>query len=140
MVEAMITLAVLSLLAASAFTVLERANRYAMTARLYTLAETLARDEIERLHVVGPFNPQNPSWAGGPQIPPELALGGPNTRQVPLYTDPQTDQVLTTAEIQTTIRDVGSMNTRAGQVRVAFQFAGRMHEVRMNTLRTSDSP
>jgi hypothetical protein len=140
MIEAMVTLAVLSLLAASAFTVLERATRYAMTARLYTLAETLARDEIDRLQVVGPFNPQNPAWAGGAQIPPELALGGPNTRQVPLYTDPQTNQVLTTAEVSTSILDVGSLNTRAAQVRVTFEFRGQTHEVRMNTLRTSDSP
>lgn len=143
-IEAVISLVVLSLLAASAFTALERANRNAMTTRLYTLAQSLARDQIDRIHAVVPFNPQNASWLGGPQVPKELVLdsarGGPDVKDVTLYTDPRDNEVIVTAKVTTSITDVGSLATRAANVRVNFDFAGRSHEVRMNTLRTSDSP
>jgi prepilin-type N-terminal cleavage/methylation domain-containing protein len=144
LVEAIISLAVISLMAATAFGAFHRANRNAMVARLYTLANTLARDEIDRLQTVAPFNPQNATWLGGAQIPPELMLdsarGGPRVQDLPLYIDPLTDEATTRATVTTSITDVGSLATRACRVSVAFEFAGRSHEVRMNTLRTSDSP
>jgi prepilin-type N-terminal cleavage/methylation domain-containing protein len=144
MVEAIISLAIISLLAATAFAALHRANRNAMVARLYTLATSLARDEIDKLQTVSPFNPQNAAWLGGAQIPPELMLdsarGGPMVQQVPLYIDPLTNTELTSATVTTSIRDVGVLATRACHVSVTFEFAGHSHAVRMNTLRTSDSP
>jgi type II secretory pathway pseudopilin PulG len=143
-VESIISLVIISMLAAAAFTALERANRYAMQSRLYTLAESLARDQVDRVLTVSPFNPQNPPWLGGPQVPSELVLdsarGGPVTRDVPLYIDPSTNAVLATARVTTSISNVGALNTRAARVRVSYSFAGKDHEVRMNTLRTSDSP
>jgi len=140
----MISLALLSLLAASAFTALESANRQAMTTRLYTLAETMARDQIDRLQAIGPFNPQQATTMGGTQVPPELALdstrGGPQVQDVSLYTDPASNTALVTARMTTSVTDAGAQNARAIRVRVDFQFRGRNHSVQIGTLRTSDSP
>lgn len=144
LVEAMISLALLSLLAASAFTALESANRQAMTTRLYTLAGTMARDQVDRLQTLGPFNPQQPAALGGAQIPPELALdstrGGPQVDNVTLYTDPASNKALVTARMTTSVTDAGAQNARAIRVQVDFQFRGRNHKVQLGTLRTSDSP
>ncbi len=144
LVEAMISLAILALLTASAFAALESANRQAMTARLYTLAETMARDQLDRLQNIGPFNPQQPASLGGPQIPPELvvdsARGGPVVQEIPLYIEPTSNTPLVTARISTSVTDAHNYNARAIRVQVNFQFRGRDHQVQMGTLRTSDSP
>lgn len=144
LVEALVGIAVLSLLAAAAYGAMLSANRQAMVNRLYTLAESNARDQLDRLLTVAPFNPQNPASLGGAQVPAELVLdssrGGPLVEDIPLYTDPKTNVTLVTARRTTSVTDAGNYNARAIRVQMDFQFISRSHQVVLNTLRTSDSP
>lgn len=136
----MVSIALVALTSAFAYGSLLSANRFAMQSRLQTLAEGVARDRVDRVQCVTPFNPQFPQ----PQIPPELVLdslrGGPQVEEsVPLYVDPATSEAPVTARVSTSVVSAGGHNARVATVTVQYTFAGRQHEVRLNTLRTSDS-
>lgn len=142
LVETVMSVAVISVFLTLGYATLLLSNRQAMANRLYTLAEEMARDQIDRLQTAAPYNPQFPAPLG-PQIPAELTLdsarGGPSIQTLPLYTDPSNGNVVINAQLTTSVTDVGSFNTRAAQVTVSYAFGSRVYQVRMNTLRTSDS-
>ena len=136
----MISIAMVGLVSAFAYGSLLSANRFAMQSRLQTLAEGVARDRVDRVQCVTPYNPHFPQ----PQIPIELVLdsarGGPRVEEdVPLYVDPATSLAAVTAKVSTSVVSAGAQNARVATITVQYTFAGREHEVRMNTLRTSDS-
>ncbi len=131
------SVSVLGIFLAFAYAAMLVSNRQAMVHRLYTLAEEMARDRIDRVLASSPFNPQfTPA-----QIPADLMITGPTPVPVtvPLYTDPGTGEVMLNAQITTVIADTGSLNTYSALVTVSYTFAGRNFTVQMNTLRTSDS-
>jgi hypothetical protein len=136
------SLAVFALIAALSCGALMAVNRQAVVNRLYTLAQEMARDQIDRIQSVTPYNPQLPPPAG-PQIPAELILdsdrGGPLVQTLPLYVDPANGNVVVTARMTVSITNPGVFNARAASVVVDFDFRGRFYRVQMNTLRTSDS-
>lgn len=142
--ETAMSVAILSLFIAFAYAAMMISNRQAMVHRLYTLAEEMARNQIDRIEAVGPFNPQftAPMTA---QIPAELVLDSTRSNlpltsnNLPLYTDPDSSAVVVTATMTTSVTDTGTLNTRAALVTVTYTFAGRTYAVKMNTLRTSDS-
>lgn len=132
LVEVMIGASLMSLCATLAYATILVSNRAAVTNRLFTLAQELARNQVDRIQCASPFNPQIS------QVPADLALGT-NSQTVPLYIDPTRNATVVTATVSTVVADVGSYNTRSAQVTVGYTFRGRTYQVRMNTLRTSDS-
>ncbi len=137
------SVAVLSVFVAFAYASMLISNRQATVNRLYTLAQEVARNQIDRIQTVAPFNPQFTAPLG-PQIPAELALDStrgntPLTQTVPLYVDPATGAVVINATLSTSVTNIGSFNARAATVTVSYTYLGRPYTVRMNTLRTSDS-
>ncbi len=135
----MLSIALVGLISAVSYGALLSTNRFAMQTRLQTLAQGVARDRVDRVQSVTPYNPHFPQA----QVPVELVLdsarGGPRLETVPLYVDPSTNVATVTAAVSTSVTSVGSYNARAAFVTVTYTFAGREHQVRMNTLRTSDS-
>lgn len=132
LVEVTIAGALIALCATFAYATILVSNRTAVSNRLFTLAQEIARDRIDRLECAAPYNPQMS------QVPPDLALGT-RTQTVPLYVDPTNSATLVTATLTTAIADLGSYNARSGLVTVSYTFRGRTYQVQMNTLRTSDS-
>jgi prepilin-type N-terminal cleavage/methylation domain-containing protein len=132
LVEVIIAGALMSLCATFAYATILVSNRTAVTNRLFTLAQEMARDRIDRLQCAAPYNPQMS------QVPPDLALGT-RSQTLPLYVDPTSNATVVTATLTTAISDLGSYNARNGLVTVSYTFRGRTYQVQMNTLRTSDS-
>lgn len=132
LVEVTIAGALMSLCATFAYATILVSNRTAVVNRLFTLAQEAARNQVDRLQCVSPYNPQLS------QIPSDLAVGT-RTVTVPLYVDPTRSATVITANLTTTITDLGSYNARSGMVTVSYTFRGRSYQVQMNTLRTSDS-
>ena len=131
LVEVMVGTSLMSLCATFAYAAILMSNRTAVTNRLYTLAQELARNQIDAIECAAPFNPQfSPA-----QIPAALTT---NSSTVPLYVDPTSNATVVTATVATTVADVGN-NTRSALVTVSFVFRGKTYQVQMNTLRTSDS-
>ena len=84
--EMMMALAILALVAASTFAAMSQANRFAITNRVYTCAQTLVQNQIDTFLSVGPFYPQfDPAL-----VPTELAAGTTTTNNVPIYADTAT--------------------------------------------------
>lgn len=143
LVETTMSIAVLSLFLAMGYATLLIANKNAMISRLYTLAEEMARDQIDQIETASPYNPQFVAPLG-PQIPPALVLDSargntPLVQTLPLYTDPNTGTTVVNAQVSTSVTDVGSLNSRAATVTVSYTFGKRSYQVKMNTIRTSDS-
>jgi prepilin-type N-terminal cleavage/methylation domain-containing protein len=135
LVEVTIAGALMSLCATFAYATILVANRTAVTNRLFTLAQEMARNQIDRIECASPYNPQ----LG--QIPAVLTetVGPPTPQTLPLYIDPTTNATVVTADLTTTITDLKTYNARLGVVTVSYKFRGRNYQVQMNTLRTSDS-
>jgi prepilin-type N-terminal cleavage/methylation domain-containing protein len=145
LIEAMIAIALIGLAASATFAAIGKLNEYASISRLYTSAETVAQNQIDRILSDSPFNP---SW-NPPQIPaslvPDSQRGGPLVQnQVPIYTDPATGEVSVMGTVTTSVVDTGtslngsSLNVYRATVTVNYQFRNRKFAVVMSTLRTSD--
>jgi prepilin-type N-terminal cleavage/methylation domain-containing protein len=134
LVEVLVGLSIMALCATLAYATILTSNRTAVVNRLYTLAQEMARNQIDRIQCATPYNPQ----LKPPQVPSELALGT-STSTLPLYTDPTNNAAVVTASVKTEIADLGSYNARSALVTVQYVFRGRTYRVQMNTLRTSDS-
>jgi type II secretory pathway pseudopilin PulG len=132
LVEVIVAGGLMSLCAAFAYATILVSNRTAVSNRLFTLAQEMARDQIDRLQCAAPYNPQMS------QIPADLALGT-RTQTVPLYIDPTRNATVVNATLTTVVSDLSSYNARSGLVTVSYAFRGRTYQVQMNTLRTSDS-
>lgn len=141
----MIAIALIGLAASSTFAVMGKLNEFASVSRLYTSAETVAQNQIDRILTDSPFNP---SW-NPPQIPasliPDSQRGGPLIQnQIPIYTDPVTGEVSVAGTVTTSIADTGtslngsSLNVYRATVTVNYQFRNRKFSVVMSTMRTSD--
>lgn len=131
----MLSVALVGLISAFAYGSLLSTNRFAMQSRLQTLAQGIARDRVDRVQSVTPFNPHLPQ----PQIPSDLAIGTRVEEKVPLYVDPATGLATVTARVETVVTNVTLPNTRRAVVTVTYTFADKERTVVMNTLRTSDS-
>ena len=113
LVEAMVALAIIAIVSALGFGGLTMANQYAMVARLYTVAEETARNQIDQIESATPYNPQLS------QTPPVLTPGT-TTSTVPLYVDPPTNTTVVSGTMTTVIASLGSYNGVTGTVTVTF--------------------
>jgi hypothetical protein len=141
----MMALAILALIAASTFAAMSQANRFAITNRVYTCAQTIVQNQIDTFLSVGPFNPQlNPAL-----IPSELATGTTTTNNVSIYADTETAATVVSGTLTRTVVDLGltqttnsvtdNLNTRRLTVTLAYTFAGKNYSIVMSTLRSSDT-
>ena len=141
----MMALAILALVAASTFAAMTQANRFAVTNRVYTCAQTVVQNQIDTFLSVGPFYPQlNPAL-----VPTELATGTTTTNNVPIYTDTASGSAVIKGTLTRTVVDLGltqttnsvtdNLNTRRLTVTLAYTFGGKNYSIVMSTLRTSDS-
>jgi type II secretory pathway pseudopilin PulG len=137
-VEVVVGLAVIGLFASSAMWALVMMNNKASVARLFTGAQTVAQNQIDLMFCDGPFNPQKG------QAPAELAVGTQTQSNIPIYTDPVTNQVVVAGTITTTVTDTGTsyggynLNVYSITVDVSYQYRNTTYHVVMNTVRTSD--
>jgi hypothetical protein len=138
-------LSILALVAASTFAAMSQANRFAVTNRVYTCAQTLVQNQIDTFLSVGPFYPQlNPSL-----IPTELATGTTTTDNVPIYADTASGAAVVSGTMTRTVVDLGltqttnsvtnDLYTRRLTVTLAYTFGGKNCSIVMSTLRASDS-
>ena len=143
--EMMMALAILALVAASTFAAMSQANRFAITNRVYTCAQTLVQNQIDTFLSVGPFNPQlNP-----PLVPTELATGTTTTNNVQIYADTASGGTVVSGTLTRTVVDLGlsqttngstdNLNTRRLTATLTYTFAGNNYSIVMSTLRASDS-
>jgi type II secretory pathway pseudopilin PulG len=139
-VEVLVSVVIVSMVAVGAIGGMTVMNRIAMTNRLLTLASNVARDQVDRLQTVGPFNPQSN------RVPAELALGTRTTvpagysaccaPKFPLYVCGDMPVVLGT--MTTSVADSGSQGTYTAVVRVEFQYGNQTLAVTRDMRRTSD--
>src|SRR5438552_4887597 len=143
--EMMMALAILALVAASTFAAMSRANRYAVTNRVYTCAHTLVQSQIDTFLSVGPFYPQ----LSPPLVPTELATGTTTTTNVPIYADSASGSTVVDGTMTRTVVDLGLTQTTSGvtddlhtrrlTVTLTYTFSGKNYSIVMSTLRASDS-
>ena len=144
--------AVLGLVVGVVFFGLMQLNNYASVNRLYTAAQTLAQNQIDLILTKAPYDPGNNSFP----TPNVLQTGGyysdpstPNTlygsaRNVPIYTDPSTNNQVVVGTIRTDITtpnvSVGgtNLNIRQATVTVQYTFHGKTYSVKMDTMRAPD--
>src|SRR6266851_1542996 len=93
LVDVMVGLALLTLIAASAIWSLTQMNRFAVSDRLATCAETIAQNQVDAFLMAGPFSVQLSL------IPAELAIGTTTIANVPIYTDPSNGVVVVTGTL-----------------------------------------
>jgi type II secretory pathway pseudopilin PulG len=153
LVEVMIACSVLALIAACTIWGLNQLNYYASVSRLYTVAQTLAQNQIDIVLTRAPFNPATSQYPN----PNVLQVGTyysdpttPNTlyatqRLVPIYTDPSNGNQIVKGSIKTVVQDPGvqisgnSLNLRQATVTVTYTFRNKTFSITMDTMRTSDS-
>ena len=141
----MMALSILALVAASTFAAMSQANRFAVTNRVYTCAQTLVQNQIDTFLSVGPFYPQfNP-----PLVPTELATGTNTSNNIPIYADTVTAATIVNGSMTRTVADLGltqttnsvtqNLYTRRLTVTLSYTFGGKNYSIVMSTLRASDS-
>lgn len=147
--EVLVATTLLGLLAGSAIWALLQANNYASISRLYTGAETVAQNRIDRILSDGPFNPQNNQVPEVIKIP--LDAGGTATDAAPveIYNEPSPAENiphLVYGQITTTVSKVAArgkagvdLNLYAATVVVTYTFRGKPYRVQLNALRPYDS-
>jgi len=145
LIEALITVGLVGVAAAGTFAVMGKINEFASVSRLYTCASTIAQNQIDHILSDSPFNPSfNP-----PQIPAVLTTdasrGGPLVQtNVPINTDPVSNQVVVTGTLTTSVVDTSmtqngsNLNIYRATVTVGYRFKNRSYTVVMSTMRTSD--
>jgi type II secretory pathway pseudopilin PulG len=143
LLEACIALSLIAICFSLSFATITKNNQIATTARLFTLAQELARNKIDQIESAAPFNPLNVNSQGvlTPLVPTVLTMGTSTDSNVTLYADPSTSPatVVVKATVTTVISDAGSYNARAGQVTVSFTYRGKSFSVPMNTIRVPDT-
>ena len=118
-------------------------NNYASITRLYTGAETVAQNRIDKILSEAPFNPQN----NPPEVPPVLVPGTTAPEAVNIYDeDPNvagskkvTGQLVATITKSTTPGPGAvDLNLYSATVVVTYTYRGKDYRVQLNAMRSSD--
>lgn len=144
LIEIIVSLAVLGTMAGGAYVGFTGINQYSVSSRLYSEAQTVAQNQVDRILSDGPFDPN----VVPPKVPAVLALGKTVQNNVFIYTDPVTSQVLVRGMMTTMVTDTGdtmtiegvttNLNLRRCTVQVAYTFRKTNYVVAMDTMRTAD--
>jgi prepilin-type N-terminal cleavage/methylation domain-containing protein len=142
---------------------LNQLNTFASVSRLYTVAQTLAQNQIDLILTKGPFDPsanppKNPLLNGADPNSNILRTdvptywSDPNTptvlytsaRDMTLYKDPMNNNQVVKGQIATSIKTTGytvnnkNLNVRQASVTVSYTYRSKPYTVTMNTMRTPD--
>lgn len=141
LMEVLMALTVLGTMGAGCYVGFNSLNTYAISARLYSEAQTCAQNQIDLILSKEPFDPANN------KIPSVLTLGTTTTQNVFVYQDPVTGQVVVRGNLDTRITDTGSTMTFVGSnnlnvyratVSVSYTYRNKNYSVTMDTARTAD--
>lgn len=139
--EILVTSAVIIVFGATAIYALTTINKYAARTRIQAAAQTIVQHQIDQILTRGPYVPTNTP----PNIPAILTAGTTVTDNVPVFTDPETGDVLVTGTLSTNIQDSGAtcngtpLYVLKAAVTLSYTFVGRSATVAMNTLRAPDN-
>jgi len=137
LLEASVGASIVAIALGSGIVGLTTTNRHADITRLYTCANTVAQNQIDRV-LCNQYIPQQNL------IPPELVTGTTTQIDVPVYVDPKTNTVLVKGELRTEVVPANlSYNTTnlhllKVTVRLNYSYMGRAYSHVMHTLRTTD--
>jgi type II secretory pathway pseudopilin PulG len=139
LVEVLVSTILIGLVAGSIIWGLNMLHHRATVNRLYTQAQTICQNRIDKILTAGPFTPLSSPAA----IPDEL-----KTVQVPLTVAVSTapgnpvSGTMTTTITDTTLKypeSIGTLlNIKQAKVRVEYNFRGKLFFVEMHTLRAPD--
>jgi type II secretory pathway pseudopilin PulG len=138
--EILITSGVIILVGATATYALTLINKYAVSSRVQAAAQSIVQNQIDQILTRGPYVPTNVP----PDVPAILKMGKTVISNVPVFTDPESGDVVVKGTLTTDIED--SLATRDGTplyvlkaaVTLNYTFASRALTVTMNTLRAPD--
>jgi type II secretory pathway pseudopilin PulG len=135
LVETLAAACLLGLAAAAFLWGLTMIQTHSTVNRLYTQAETICQNQIDRVLTNGPYNPANG------QTPTELTN---QTATVDISTAPgnPVSGTMTTTVADTLLKypaNTGTdLNIKQARVVVAYKFRGKDYSVEMNTMRAPD--
>jgi hypothetical protein len=135
-----------------------------VSSRLYSEAQAVAHQQIDRILAASPFNITSLPYrvpavlcmeaipAGSSTCTETASTSGPRTTVTPnvfVYTDPVSGRAVVTGTMSTTIENVGAtmtypstktapLNVRKATVVVSYRFREKNYNVTMTTLRTAD--
>ena len=138
--EILITSGVLVVVGATAMYALTMINKYAASARVQAAAQSIVQNQIDQILTTGPYVPTNVP----PDIPTILTPGPTVTKDIPVFTDPESSATLVTGNLTINIQDSGAKNNGTplyvlqAAVTLDYTFRGRPFTVAMNTLRAPD--
>ena len=133
--EALVAAGLLAIAGAAVLWGLTMLQKHATINRLYTQAETLCQNQIDRVLTNGPYNPANG------QTPTELTN---QTATVQISAAPENP---VSGTMTTTVADTGlkypagtgtDLNIKQAKVVVAYTFRGKAYSVELNTMRAPD--
>ena len=136
LVEVLTATALFALIATTAIWGLNMLQHRATVNRLYTQAQMLCQNQIDRVLTAGPYNPS----AIPAQTPPELM---PNQAPVPVDVSAGPGYSVS-GTVTTTVTETGhecsgtDLKVKQARVVVAYNFRGKTFSVEMNTLRAPD--
>jgi prepilin-type N-terminal cleavage/methylation domain-containing protein len=136
LVEVLTATALFAIIASTVIWGLNMLQHRATVNRLYTQAQMLCQNQIDRVLTAGPYNPS----AVPAQTPAELM---PNQAAVPVDVGAGPGNTVS-GTVTTTVTDTGheyggsDLKVKQAQVVVAYDFRGKTFSVEMNTLRAPD--
>ena len=139
LVEVLVATILIALVAGSIIWGLNMLHHRATVNRLYTQAQTICQNRIDKILTVGPYTPlSNPV-----SVPDELkTTQDPLTVAISTAPGNPVSGTMTTTIIDTTLKypeTTGTLlNIKQAKVRVAYNFRGKDFFVEMNTLRAPD--
>jgi prepilin-type N-terminal cleavage/methylation domain-containing protein len=136
LVEVSVGIMILGLIAASIIWALNQLNHYATANRLFTQAQTICQNQVDRVLTAGPYNPT----AVPAQTPSELMPGqAPSNVKVSEGPGNPVTGTMTTAVTNTGLQYNGTdLNVKQASVTVTYTFRNRQYSIVMNTLRAPD--
>jgi type II secretory pathway pseudopilin PulG len=160
LVEVAVGTMILGLIGAVVLFGLNQLNTFATANRLYTIAQTLAQNQIDLILTKGPFDPSQSKYPllngndpnsnilrtdipyySDPTTPTTLYS---SPRDVTIYKDPMNGNNIVLGRIGTSIKTTGfaigakNLNVRQASVSVTYTYRNRPYAVTMNTMRTPD--
>ena len=136
LVEVLVATVLIGLVAGSVIWGLNMLHHRATVNRLFTQAQTICQNKIDKVLTVGPYNP-----AGGAPLPPDLAANQTETVQISTAPGNPVAGTMTTTVADTGLKypEGGTvLNIKQAKVVVAYNFRGKAFSVEMNTLRAPD--
>jgi len=140
LVEVLVATILLALVAASIIWGLSMLHQRSTANRLYTQAQTICQNRIDKILTVGPYNPSSTPAA----VPPELQSNQAD-QTVAISTEPTNPvngTMKTIVSTDTTLKYPAStgtvLNIKQAKVVVEYWFRGKKYSIEMNTLRAPD--